>query len=41
MDLRAGRDGICSSCLAHVVERESMEREKKGEKVERGRQAFE
>ncbi len=25
MDTRAGRDGICSSCLAGVVEREAMD----------------
>jgi hypothetical protein len=25
MATRAGRDGICSSCLAHVVEREAMD----------------
>jgi hypothetical protein len=25
MAVRAGRDGICSSCLAHVVERETMD----------------
>jgi hypothetical protein len=34
MDTKAGRDGICSSCLAHVVE-EERESLKKSEKVER------
>jgi hypothetical protein len=34
MAVREGRDGICSSCLAHVVEREVMDVKQKSEKIE-------